>query len=101
MVYYDPIEANAFRCSMKLREYLAMEKKVVTNDVGELADFARFTYQSSSRIDDFAATIEQALEGGDGREMEGARFVRERYDWRAIGARFVQRLAAIYGTEEP
>lgn len=99
LVYYDPIEANAYRCSMKLREYLAMEKKVVTNDVGELADFARFTYQSSSRIEDFATTIERVLEGGDGREIEGARFVRERYDWRAIGERFYRRIVDVCGVK--
>jgi glycosyltransferase involved in cell wall biosynthesis len=92
LVYYADTEVNRYRCSMKLRECLAMGKKTVCNDVGELGDFAPFTYASSSRLEDFADRIVEALDGGDSREERGATFVRERYDWNRIAAGFGERL---------
>jgi len=98
LVYHDETEANAHRCSMKVREYLAMGKKVVSNDFGDLKEFERFTYQSSSDVEDYVRAILDALGGGDGREKEGVRYVRQRYDWVAIGARFHERLAHLRHT---
>ena len=98
LVYYDETEANACRCSMKIREYLAMGKRVVSNDFGDLREFQRFTYSSSSRIEDFACAIQAALDGGDGREEVGARYVKDHYDWDSIGARFFARLAVLSGS---
>lgn len=92
LVYHDETEANAHRCSMKVREYLAMGKKVVSNHYGDLGEFEQFTYQSTSGVEAYARAILDALGGGDGREKEGARYVRQRYDWVEIGARFHERL---------
>jgi len=95
LVYHDETEANAHRCSMKLREYLACGKKVVSNDHGELGRFRRFTYSSSSRVEDYARAILEALDGGDGREREGARHIRDTCDWAAIAAEFHERLTRL------
>ena len=92
LVYHDETEANAHRCSMKVREYLAMKKKVVSNGYGDLGEFESYTYQSSSRVEAYARAILGALDGGDGRERAGAVYVREQYDWAVIGARFHERL---------
>jgi hypothetical protein len=99
LVYHEETEANAHRCSMKLREYLAAGKKVVSNGWGELERFRRFTYSSSSRVEDYARAILAALDGGDGREREGARLMREACDWAVIGARFHERLERLVRRE--
>jgi glycosyltransferase involved in cell wall biosynthesis len=95
LVYYDKKEANTYRSSMKLREYLAMNKKVVCNDLFEMREFASFTYQSSSEIDDFADKIVFALSHSDGRELGGREYIKENYDWESEGRRFYEKLTMI------
>jgi glycosyltransferase involved in cell wall biosynthesis len=46
VVYYENKLANFYRTSMKLREYLAMKMPVVCNDIGDLRQFHKYTYQS-------------------------------------------------------
>ncbi|MBN2489635.1 MAG: glycosyltransferase [Planctomycetes bacterium] len=100
LVYHAETEANAHRCSMKLREYLAAAKKVVSNDHGELARFTRFTYQSSSGAAPYARAIVAALDGSDGREHAGARHIRQTCDWAVLAARFHERLAELHGRRQ-
>jgi len=88
LVYFAQKTANLYRCSMKLNEYLAMGKKVVCNDFGELKKFQEYVYGASSDLDDFAAKIIAALDGGDGREIKGQAHVRQELDWAAIGERY-------------
>ena len=92
LVYYAPSEANRHRSSMKLRECLAMGKKVVCNDFDELADFGPAAYLCSSEREDYLRTIEQVLDGGDGREASAVEWIRERYDWAALGPVLFERL---------
>ena len=82
---------------MKLREYLAMGKKVACNDVGEMRLFRTLTYQSSSCIDDFADAICTALTKGDGRECNGPEFIRDRFNWDVIGRDFFQKIREEFG----
>ena len=100
LVYYDETEANRYRCSMKLRESLAMAKKTVCNDIGEMKHFEKYTYQSSSGIEDFAGMILDTLERGDGRELEGALFIRRNFDWKRIGERFYRRIQRLCARAE-
>ena len=95
LVYHSPTEANRYRCSMKLRECLAMGKKIVCSDFGELADFADVTYQAGSTAEEFATGIERALDGGDGRERRGPSRIASDYDWSSLGAAFAARLRAL------
>jgi hypothetical protein len=80
---------------MKVREYLAMGKKVVSNSFGDLGEFSPYCYQSASEVRAYARTIVQALEKGDGRERGGVDYIRREYDWAEIGGRFHARLAAL------
>jgi len=97
LVYYEDRKANYFRTSMKLREYLALSKRVVCNDVGELKDFRRYTYQTSSRLSDFAKMIIKVLSGfDDKREIKGRAFVRRNYSWERIGRDFAPRLRSYF-----
>jgi glycosyltransferase involved in cell wall biosynthesis len=95
LVYYDNIEANIYRSSMKLREYLAMGKKVVCNDLEEMRQFARFTYQSSSDIDSFADKIIEVLEMSDNREKQGREFITANYDIKKAVSMFYEKLTQL------
>jgi glycosyltransferase involved in cell wall biosynthesis len=92
LAYYDETEANRYRSSMKLREYLAMGKKVASNNVGDMVEFKDFTYQSSGGIDGFADAMCRALAAADGREGRAPEFIRAHYDWDTIGRDFFETL---------
>ena len=62
------------------------------NRYPELNEFEAVTYASSDRPDDFARAIQAALDGGDGRQRDAPRLIREKYDWKVLGARFAARL---------
>lgn len=85
VVYYENKLANFYRTSMKLREYLAIKKRVACNDVGELKQFGEYTYQTISDVQDFANKIADVMiSGGDKRELKGYKFVRQKYSWEKI-----------------
>lgn len=96
VVYYKDNKVNYYRTSMKLREYLAMGKKVACNDVGDLGLFEKYTYQTSSNIEDFANKIVEVVEQEpDKRVRLGQRFVENNYSWDMIGKRFNEKLEEI------
>lgn len=85
LLYFSPRLASDYRCSLKLREYFAAGVRVVSNDVGELKEFAHLTYQSPSDPKQFAAAIVRVLQGfSDGRERTARIYAAEHLDWRAI-----------------
>jgi glycosyltransferase involved in cell wall biosynthesis len=93
LLYYKDCPANHYRSSMKLREYLAMGKKVVSNDVGELKSFSKYTFQSSSDLGEYASKILGVLKGEDDeRNIEGQSYVRKNFSWERIARRFQKRL---------
>ena len=97
LVYYQDRKANYFRTSLKLREYLALGKKVVCNDIGELKDFRKYTYQTSSRLSDFAKMTIKVLSGfNDKREIKGRTFVRRNYSWEKIGRDLAKKLRTYF-----
>jgi len=96
LVYYRDIRANHYRSSMKLREYLAMNKRVVTDDVGELQDFKRFTYQIPPNVKEYAEKIIEVLATPpDKREESGGDYVRSLYDWESLGKGLYERLKSM------
>jgi len=93
LVYYKDNLPNRYRCSMKLREYLAMKKIVVCNKVGDLKEFKRFTYQSNNSVEDFAKKILEVLNNKtDERAEIGRNFVLKKYSWDIIGRKFSKKL---------
>jgi glycosyltransferase involved in cell wall biosynthesis len=89
ILFYDYRLANYYRTSMKIREYLAMEKPVVCNDIGELKHFKAYTYQSKTDVDDFAKKIiEVLLNGYDNRIITGSKFIKNNYSWEEIIKKF-------------
>lgn len=96
LVYYRNIPVNYYRSSMKLRECLAMDKKVVTDDVGELKNFKEYTYQTIPDVKAYAEKIIEVLTAAaDQREKSGGKHIRKAYDWNMLGGRFHERLNLI------
>lgn len=96
IVYYKDKPVSYYRVSMKLREYLAMGRRVICNDVGDLKEFAAWTYQTSSALGEFADKIVDVLRGNsDGREFEGQEFVQRNCSWDTIGRAFYERLVRL------
>lgn len=96
IVYYKDKPVNYYRASMKVREYLALKKRVVCNDVGELKEFKNYVYQSKTDINSFIKKIDYIIRNNitDGREKIGYEFVNKEYDWNKIGfdfKRFIDR----------
>jgi glycosyltransferase involved in cell wall biosynthesis len=85
LVYYEQKEVNRYRCSMKLRECLAMGKKIVCNDFGDLKNFEKYTYQSSTSVHDFAQKILEVMCAHDGRELLGQQLIKKHANWDTIG----------------
>lgn len=97
LVYYKDKPANYYRCSMKLRECLAMGKKVVCNDVGELKEFKDYCYQSKTNLEDYSRKIIEALESKDDeREKKARKFIEKNFDWKKIGKEFSDRIKEIF-----
>ncbi|MCL4850814.1 MAG: glycosyltransferase [Bryobacteraceae bacterium] len=89
LAYYKDQPANYFRESMKVREMLAMGVKVVSTDVGDLAQFAALTYQTKAVPEEAADLLVRVLRtGGDGRETSGPAFIRREMDWSKVGREF-------------
>lgn len=89
IAYYKDQPANYYRESMKVREMLAMGVKVVSTDVGDLAQFATLTYQTRAVPEEAAELLVHVLlTGGDGREAGGPAFIRQLMDWSRVGREF-------------
>lgn len=95
LVYYKDKPANYYRCSMKLRECMAMEKKIVCNDVGELKEFKKYCYQSGTSLEEYANKIIKTLKAGDKREIKARKLIEKRFNWNKIGEKFVKKLRGL------
>ncbi len=84
IVYYEDRLANHYRTSMKLREYLAMKRPVACNDIGDLRQFERYTYQSKTDVQDFADKIIDALTDKNNKPVYGYDFVVKNFSWEKI-----------------
>ena len=101
LVYYKDKHANYYRCSMKMRECMAMGKKIACDDVGELKKFREYSYQSPADIKKYAEKIVEIIKsGGDGRERKGRKFIEKNFDWEEIGRRFMKRLKILPRTSQ-
>lgn len=92
IVYYPETEANKYRSSMKVREYLAMEKPVICNYFADLRNFEKYTYQF--RSNDMEGALKACLRAlkPDGREKKGYLFVKENMSWSKIAFGIVEKI---------
>jgi glycosyltransferase involved in cell wall biosynthesis len=102
LLYMSDRLVNGYRCSLKLREYFAAGLKVVCNDYGELADFADWTYQTGSDVQEFAAMILRVFNGhDDGRQRRAQAMARAELDWPRIIEMAAAELARRVGLAPP
>ncbi len=108
IVYYSNTEENYMRQSMKMRELLAMKHTVICNDVGELIEFANYTYQVSGfSFEEMADMVKKVisrnspfLDGGaeakingmTAKSENGYEYIKEHYNWDNIGQDLTKRL---------
>ncbi len=93
VVYYPETLGNKYRCSMKLREYLAMGKPAACNDFGDLKRFKKYTYMSrTGDIKAFSGQIIKALFRPDKRELMGMSYVRSNLSWNAIVENMLEKI---------
>ncbi|MBU1078055.1 MAG: glycosyltransferase [Spirochaetes bacterium] len=94
LVYYKDKKVNYFRSSMKLREHLALRKKIICNNVGELKLFKKFTYQSNKSISSFIRLLDEVLKKfpKDRREDQGYQYIKKHYNWEKIAGEFKKHL---------
>ncbi len=98
LVYYKDTDVNYYRSSMKLRECLALKKKVICNNIGELKLFENFTYQSEKDINSFMGLLDKILTDFpyDNREIKAYEFIKKNFDWDGLGKKFVESIACSY-----
>lgn len=88
LVYYKNILVNRYRASMKLREYLAMNKPVVANNVGEIKDFKDYIYLSGSSLPLFVSEIKKRIKYLDKKHKKGYKFIYKNYNWEKEARKF-------------
>ncbi len=97
IVYYKDKNVNYYRCSMKLRECMGMGKKIVCDDVGDLKQFSKYTYQTKADMNEFAEKIIKLLKSkGDGRELKARKFIEKNLDWNKLGEKFLEKINSLY-----
>lgn len=88
--------ANRFRCSLKLRDYMASGRPIVANLLFEAEEYADVLYTSARDGEkELAELLGQVLAGqGDGREIRGPLRIRGQ-SWARIGGQFAESLNRI------
>ncbi|MEI7640402.1 MAG: glycosyltransferase [bacterium] len=88
LVYYRDVLVNKYRASMKLREYLAMGKRVVAPAVGEINYFKKVVLLSGKNITVFAAVIKKNIYLVDKFNIKGQQLILNQYDWKKEAKEF-------------
>ena len=81
-------KANKFRSPIKVREYLALGKRVVSSNLGDTFIFEKFIYPART-IREMEFQIKKALNPVDSRNILGKKFVRINYGWDSIIKKFL------------
>ncbi len=85
IIYYPDNLSNRYRASMKIREYLAVGKPTICNDLGDLAQFKDYTYHSATGdLEGLSGQIIKALFSPDKRGDRGREYVRKDLSWDAV-----------------
>lgn len=91
VVYYSNKLANHYRTCLKIREYLAMGKAVVCNDLGDLSNFKDYTFNfQTENFKQFNDNILQVLNNDidTKKVIEGQQYIKRNFSWEKIVAEF-------------
>lgn len=91
LVFYKDKKVNYYRSSMKLREQLALKRRIICNNVGELKLFKQYTYQSKTDIASYIKLVKRLIKTcpKDNRHITGYQYVKKNYDWDKIASQFL------------
>jgi len=90
---YDASPGNDFRVPMKIHEYLAMAKPVLSNGISGLQSLKKFLYLCEPGEAAFSKMLQRLSEGrGDGREKRGAAWMKKNLSWDKVADRFLSEL---------
>lgn len=89
--YLEDNLANKYRSSIKIREYLALGKKVVANNVGDTYLFEKYLYLSDNNKESFKSKIINALKNKKNNK-DGKNYVYKNYCWSKIIDKFIKDL---------
>jgi glycosyltransferase involved in cell wall biosynthesis len=90
---YSEDEGNLYRVPMKLGEYLAVGKPVVTNPVSGSSVLNDFLYLCTPGAKSFGNQLKNISDGKvDGREKKGCDFVRKQLEWTKIAENFLAQM---------
>jgi glycosyltransferase involved in cell wall biosynthesis len=88
LVYYKNLPVNKYRASMKLREYLSMNKPVVANNVGEISQFREYIYLSGPSLASFTLELKKRIKYLDKKHKKGYKFIYGNYNWEKEAKKF-------------
>lgn len=84
LIYMTDDLGNRMRVSLKVLEYLSMEKPVVAHLVGPSKEyFAEYCVLSTGLMDDFSAKIIEALDAPAGAK-DARKYIVEHHDWQVV-----------------
>lgn len=89
LVYYADRPVNRCRASMKLREYLALNRPVVANSIGEIKSFSKYAYLSGPAVKAFAAEVARRIIKLDNRHKKGYHYIHKDYNWERETKKFL------------
>ena len=89
---YAPGPGNEFRVPMKVLEYLAAGRPVVSNLIAGLQPWKRYIYASDDSAESWRRMLKKALGKGDGREKRGRAALLKTQSWKAVCSRFLTAL---------
>ncbi len=92
LVYYRAEPVNNFRASMKLREYIALGKRVIATNVGEIKIFKDFIFLSKPDPAAFGAVIKKGIKSLDKKGEKGYKFISDNYNWKSEAKKFLKYL---------
>ena len=72
-----------------------MGKKVVSDDIGDLKQFNKYSYQTKSDVNEFAEKIIKVMRKGDGRETKARKFIEKNLDWNKLGEKFLKKISSL------
>lgn len=90
LVYYEGGPADRYRCSLKLREALALGVPTVAVAAGDNPRFARYVFLSGASPGSFAKTVERALRAGPKPSARAA--LRAQWTWEACARPLARKL---------
>ena len=97
--YLRDTQANRYRSSIKVREYLTIGIPTVCNIIGDISIFSKYVYGfKTGDLEDFENKILKALKNPNKQMLvRGRKYIRENWDWSKVTVDFEKKVRKICG----